>query len=107
MDSDSVGNVVGKTSSGALAVSIVEGTRPGIGGRQTGQRVRLVCCSGFSSHASVVSFTPAMSDNREDAPTAATTGGGLFDRLHKFAFASSCLYALAIALLATPFFQRQ
>ena len=32
---------------------------------------------------------------------------GLLDGLHRFAFISSCVYAVLIALLATPFFQRQ
>lgn len=33
--------------------------------------------------------------------------GGILSKLHKFAFASSILYACVIAALATPFFQRQ
>ncbi|RPD56145.1 alpha/beta-hydrolase [Lentinus tigrinus ALCF2SS1-7] len=34
------------------------------------------------------------------------TRRGLLDGLHRFAFISSCAYAVLIALLATPFFQR-
>ena len=49
-----------------------------------------------------VPTTCAMSDPRPTSPS-----GGILDKLHKFAFASSCLYACVIALLATPFFQRQ